>query len=184
MLDGKLCSPEHAARLKALHERDPNFGVIGHLWAPKVTDWMIETNSESLLDYGCGRSNLAPAVACEFHNRGKSLQHRHEYDPAFGHRPPDPADFVTCIDVLEHVEAGKLIAVLLDIQRCVLKAGLITVSLRNRRAKGYETHPNVAPREWWLAKLSPLFKLREIKPLNPTKAKSELAVLVEPYRAS
>jgi len=170
---------EHRKRLKALHDRDPNFGIIGHRWADRVVAYMHQTASESILDYGAGRSALAYHVLEHpdgLHFTGTS------YEPAFGDITPMPADFVTCIDVMEHVEVGMYDAVLTDIRRCARNGALITISLRNRSPKKRDTHPLVKPREWWLQTIAVAFagpyRIEEVPILDETKAASELAVLI------
>ena len=167
----------HRARLKALHESNDDFGVIGNLWSHRVVAYIRETKSRSYLDYGSGRSKLIQYVQEDL----KRLEHPcvvSEYEPAFGDKLPAPADFVTCIDVLEHVEKLMLESVLLDLKRVARKAALITVSLRNSANKG--THPIVRSREWWIHKSQKhLGRTTEIPILNPDKAKSEVAMLVE-----
>lgn len=173
----------HRDRLRALHARDPNFGVIGHLWAARVVDYLLATESGSMLDYGAGRSGLTDQVWAELTDRiGGTAFEFASYEPAFGHQEPHPADFVTCIDVMEHVEVGMYDAVLTDIRRCARKGALITISLRNRSPKKRDTHPLVKPREWWLQTIAVAFagpyKIEEVPILDETKAKSELAVLI------
>lgn len=167
----------HRDRLKALHARDPKFGVIGHLWAPEVSDMMADLGANSLLDYGAGRSGLAAAVV--YINNGIIA---HEYEPAFGHTAPDPADFVTCIDVMEHVESDQVEAVFADIKRCATMGALITISLRAGSPAKKAVHPNVWPRHKWIAALTTAFGLgwrhEQITPLDPSKAASELCVIL------
>jgi len=171
----------HRDRLSALHARDPNFGVIGHRWAERVAGYMDQIGCSSLLDYGAGRSGLARCVYT-LRKPYSPLMWTKEYEPAFGHQEPDPADFVTCIDVMEHVEVEMYDAVLTDIRRCALKGALITISLRNRSPKKKATHPLVKPREWWLQTIAVAFagpyRIEEVPILDETKAKSELAVLI------
>lgn len=176
-------SPEHAARLAALHARDPNFGVIGHLWADRVVSYMRAFDALTILDYGAGRSGLAAAVTYRFLTDHGIALLAHEYEPAFGHLPPEPAEFVTCIDVLEHVERLMLESVLLDLRRCMLKGGLVTISLRNRSPKKKLTHPIVRDRDWWWDRIrlyfSATFDIQEVEILDPTKASSEVAFLLK-----
>jgi len=181
-VNDKVCSEKHAKRLRKLHARDPNFGVIGHLWAEKIAMLMRDGQCETILDYGCGRSDLVPAVVVALHAMNMPCVKRQEYDPATAPGTPEPADFVSCIDVLEHVEVDKLDAVLSHIHKLMRKSGIITVSLRNGSLANRKTHPLVRPREWWIEKLHERFYVDEISPLDPAKAKSELAVLVEPIR--
>lgn len=165
---------DHASRLRALHNRDPNFGAIAYLWAPRIDAWMNDGDCLSLLDYGCGKATLVPAL--RMLGRSEPMQ---EYDPATKPAHPKPAHFVACIDVLEHVEEDKLSDVLADIRRCTQKVALITVSLRNRSPAGRLTHPLVKDREWWLERIGFYFNsVQEVVIINPEKAKSELAVIV------
>jgi len=167
----------HRRRLKKLHDRDPNFGVIGHRWADRLWHYMLAVDAQTLLDYGAGRSGLAAAIKAK-----PGVIGAHEYEPAFGHQEPSPHDFVSCIDVMEHVELGMQDAVLTDIRRCARKGALITISLRNRSPKKRKTHPLVMPREWWLQTIAVAFagpyRIEEVPILDETKAASELAVLI------
>lgn len=170
----------HAERLKQLHDRDPNFGAIAYLWAPRIDAWMNDAGCASLLDYGCGKATLVPAL--RMIGRAEPMQ---EYDPATKPGTPEPADFVACIDVLEHVEKDKLDEVMEDIRRCTKKCALITVSLRNASPAGRKTHPLVRPREFWWSTFEQYFPfVQEVVIINPEKAKSELAVIVRPQWTS
>lgn len=170
---------EHRKRLLEVHQRDPNFGVIGHLWAERVVGYMRDADAETLLDYGAGRSGLCRAVAGIWQLDWPAMVAR-EYEPAFGHLRPATADFVTCIDVLEHVETDKLEEVLDDLKRVTGSAGLITVSLRKGKPRNREVHPLAdMPREFWMEKIASRFKhAAEVDVLNLEKAASEIAVLV------
>lgn len=170
-------SQAHRERLRDLHRRDPNFGVIGHRWADRLWRYMLAVDARTLLDYGAGRSGLAAAVKAK-----PGVIETHEYEPAFGHLEPSPHDFVSCIDVMEHVEKDQVDAVLTDIRRCARKGALITISLRNASQKKRATHPMVKPREWWLQTIGIAFagpyKIEEVPILDVSKAKSEIAILI------
>lgn len=171
-----VITPAHRTRMKLLHERDPEFGVIGHLWAFRVEAFIRELECESYLDYGAGRSRLSWRVGRDLKLLGHECSVA-EYEPAFDHGPPTPAEFVTCIDVLEHVEKDCLEAVLFDLRRCTLEAALITISLRN--AANRLNHPLVRSRGWWVEQISTRFAhIQEVPILDPEKAKSELAIIV------
>lgn len=183
-MTAQLISDEHMRRLRTLYERDERgekkFGRIGYLWAPRVAAYMQELKARSLLDYGCGKSNLALKVS-DLLPRPPAYTFT-VYDPVTAPSVPEPADFVTSIDVLEHVELECLDAVLHDIRRCMQKAALITVSLRDRSPKKAKVHPIVRPRDWWIAKISlEVGRVQEVPILNEEKAESEVALLVRPY---
>lgn len=165
----------HRARMKLLHERDPEFGVIGHLWSHRVVAFIRELDCRSYLDYGAGRSGLSEAVGSDLHALRYACMVA-KYEPAFGHKAPESSAFVSCIDVLEHVEKECLEAVLFDLRRCTLTAALITISLRN--AANRLNHPIVRPRGWWVEQISTRFAhIQEVPILDPEKAKSELAII-------
>lgn len=176
-------SDRHRERLKALHDRDPNFGVIGHRWADRVVKYLMFFDASTMLDYGAGRSNLAKAVRERAPSFLAAKLRVDEYEPAFGHLSPSkPYDFVTCIDVLEHVEKDEINNVMADLRRLTIRGALITISLRNASPKKRDTHPMVKDREWWetLVRIyfAEHFRIEEVAILDPTKAKSEVAFLV------
>ena len=88
----------------------------------------------------------------------------HEYDPG---RPdtnqnPLPAEFVICLDVLEHVEPDHIDAVLDDLKRVVLKRGIFNIALKpalRALPDGRNAHILLQPSEWWKDKLEQRFKL-------------------------
>jgi len=106
-----------------------------------------------LLDYGCGKScNLA-----------KHLKPDHKltyqaYDPGVPRfsKPPLPAQFVACIDVLEHIEPDCIEAVLDDL--CRLTEGAAFLSIDTAPAQkvlsdGRNAHLIQQDLRWWLPRL-------------------------------
>lgn len=174
----KTITDKHRQRLREKHDSDPEFGVIGHLWASRVYAYMTDMDCSSMLDYGSGRAKLVAAVAERWAQNPYLPDFKgREYEPAFNDPRPAPACFVTCIDVLEHVERDMLDNVLADIRRCTERAGLITISLRNSARKSI--HPIVETREWWTQTISAVFpQVQEVEILDPAKTKSEIAFLV------
>jgi 2-polyprenyl-3-methyl-5-hydroxy-6-metoxy-1,4-benzoquinol methylase len=70
--------------------------------------------------------------------------------------PPEPCEFVACVDVLEHIEPNLLDNVLDDLKRVIVKAGVLTVSTvaaKRLLPDGRNAHLIVAPMEWWLPKI-------------------------------
>lgn len=183
-MSDELISQNHIDRLTRLYQRDDNgaqnFGRIGHLWAPRIVEMLREVEARSYLDYGCGKSGLAARVQ----ELAPDVVTQ-EYDPVTAPGTPNPADFVSCIDVLEHVEADKIDNVLRDIKRCNTRVALITISLRNASPKKRLTHPLVRPRKWWIAKIQlEVGNATEIPILDSDKATSEIAMLVRPHETA
>jgi hypothetical protein len=119
-----LISEEYRRMQEELH-RNPNYGVASVQYAPMVAEVLQQVGATELLDYGAGKGRLGETL--------KTLmpdppQIRH-YDPA---RPewavtPQPAPFVACIDVLEHIEPDLLDNVLDDLHRVTAGHGFFTV---------------------------------------------------------
>jgi 2-polyprenyl-3-methyl-5-hydroxy-6-metoxy-1,4-benzoquinol methylase len=74
---------------------------------------------------------------------------------------PEPADFVICNDVLEHVEPECVDAVLDHLAALVRRVGLIGIAtkyaLSHQLPDGRNPHLSVHSGEWWQAKLQARF---------------------------
>ncbi|MBL6936044.1 MAG: class I SAM-dependent methyltransferase [Alphaproteobacteria bacterium] len=144
-----------------LHESNPEYGTSAHKWAAQIAPLIEQFESRSVLDYGCGKQTLHKALAGIVD--GKSIAWQN-YDPAIEglDTPPDPADFVVCSDVLEHIEPDCLDAVLDDLRRCTLKACFLLVATGpavKTLADGRNAHLIIESYEWWLPRLWARFRL-------------------------
>jgi len=75
--------------------------------------------------------------------------------------PYQPADIVTCFDVLEHIEPDNLISVLTDIRKHTKKFFFCIIDLlpaRKNLNDGRNAHIMLAPPGWWLNILLENFK--------------------------
>ncbi len=153
-----LITDEYLAQQKSLHE-NPDYGVASVHYAPMVSQILEKTGVRDLLDYGAGKGRL-----------GQNLKVRHRvdvshYDPAIPQwaSPPEPADMVACIDVLEHIETDCLNDVLDDLQRVTRVVGFFSVHTGpaiKTLPDGRNAHLIQAPAEWWLPKIMQRFYLR------------------------
>lgn len=154
-----LISEEYRKMQEELH-RNPNYGVASVQYAPIVADILRQVGSQELLDYGAGKGRLGETLKTLLPNP-PLIRH---YDPA---RPewaatPQPAPFVTCIDVLEHIEPDLLDNVLDDLQRVTAGHGLFTVHTGPAAkvlADGRNAHLIQRPPSWWLPKFMQRFDL-------------------------
>jgi hypothetical protein len=107
---------------------------------------------DHLLDYGCGaQTNLAKHLKV---NRKLMYQ---AYDPGVPRfsKPPVPAQMVTCIDVLEHIEPDLIDNVLDDLKRLtegILFATVCVVPAFKTLSDGRNAHLIQQPMSWWLPK--------------------------------
>ena len=155
----ELISVEYRRMQEELH-RNPNYGVASVQYAPVVAELLKQIGSAELLDYGAGKGRLGETLKTLMANPPK-LRH---YDPA---RPewsatPQPAPFVTCIDVLEHIEPELLDNVLDDLRRVTASAGFFTVHTGPAvkvLADGRNAHLIQQPPAWWLPKFLSRFDL-------------------------
>lgn len=152
-----LISEEYRREQEKLHE-NPNYGVASVSYAPLVTTLINKLKPSDMLDYGCGKGRLA-----------QNIQPEHEmvlemYDPGreeFSERP-SPRQFVTCIDVLEHIEPDLLDNVLDDLKELTLHTGLFTVHTGpaiKTLSDGRNAHLTQQDYKWWLPKFWERFKV-------------------------
>ena len=142
-----LLTESYKAQNKLLHSAG-GYGVKGHSYAERIIALCRAVGSMDVLDYGCGQ-----------HSMQKSLPFKiREYDPCVDgfDATPEPADIVSCTDVLEHIEPECLDAVLDDLKRVTRKLGFFTVDIRPARkflSDGRNAHLIQEPAEWWFPKL-------------------------------
>lgn len=148
---------------QALHD-NPSYGVASVQYAPIVAKVIERVGANEILDYGAGKGRLGEAL--------RSLLTDpitvHHYDPAIPEwsAPPEPCGFVTCIDVLEHVEPELLDNVLNDLEFVTRGTGVFTVHT-GPAAKvlpdGRNAHLTQRPAAWWLPKFLERFELVEFR---------------------
>ena len=154
-----LISESYRAQQQNLHT-NPAYGVASVKFAPLVAQLMKDKNFREVLDYGAGKGRLGTRLA-ELLNPSPTVHH---YDPAIPDwaAPPEPCQFVACIDVLEHIEPDLLDNVLDDLKCVTLKAGIFTVHTGPAVKvldDGRNAHLIQKPYDWWLPKLIERFEL-------------------------
>ena len=155
-------SPAYLALQQELH-KNPNYGTASIGYAPLVKDLLDAAKAKSLSDYGAGKKNLFGALQ----RLGKTDYEYLPYDPAFPeYGPPQPADLVCCIDVLEHIEPDYLPAVLTDLRTITRRLGLYSVATGPAQkflVDGRNAHLIQQPTSWWLPKLCEHFEIHQLQ---------------------
>jgi len=149
----------------ALHSSNDQFGnradgggLARHL--PSTLARLHELGvCQSVLDYGTGKGALVQRLRAEL---PKAILVE-GYDPAvatYATPPTQPADVLTCLDVLEHIEMRNLDAVLREIHQLTRHFCYLVIDLQPAQktlADGRNAHILLAPPEWWVSRISQLF---------------------------
>ena len=146
-----MISESYKKQLEQLHREQDDWGTTATWVLEPVLECIKEFKVKTLLDYGAGKVALSRSLV----NTDLEI---FEYDPGIPEKSntPDPADFVCCIDVLEHVESDQVDSVLKDLQRVIKDKGFFLISLIPALAKlpdGRNAHITLESPEWWCNKV-------------------------------
>lgn len=159
-----LISEGYRKEQEELH-KNPNYGVASVSFAPMVSKLINDLKVEKILDYGAGKGRLAESIRPD-HKILIEL-----YDPAIPEwsDDPDPCDFVTCIDVLEHIEPDCLDNVLDDLKRVTSCYGFFTIHTGPAvkvLTDGRNAHLTQEDYTWWMPKLWSRFDIHSMTHTN------------------
>ena len=143
---------------KQMHQTTDKFpGGAIKKHAEEIGELLRQTESRTLLDYGCGRGDQYYQHRVQDHwPRVKIAM----FDPgvtAYGRKPEGIFDAVVVCDVMEHVPESAVDDVLQDIFASAGK--FVFFSIRSNKAKaflpdGTNAHCTIKPPEWWAEKVS------------------------------
>ena len=173
----KLISDEYKAQLQELHATDTTWGTTARKWGHHVQGWINGNGFKSVVDYGCGKGNLAQALS------GVEMQ---EYDPGIPGKEalPGPADLVVALDVLEHIEPEHLDDVLAHMGTLAQRGLYFNVALYPAGTwlpDGRNAHLIVEPIQWWKERLSAAFpgwELEFVVASRPTRKREPKDCLI------
>ena len=140
---------------KELHE-EKHYGDSAHLYLEEFTEIVKEFDPDSILDYGCGRSDLI----AHFYKDGERELFR--FDPALSmYRvfPTNHIDMVICCDVMEHILIGDVDRVLNEIKE-KSKNALFAIFLSPSKKKlpdGRNAHVTLLSRAEWMRWIKDIF---------------------------
>lgn len=167
-----LITPEYQQMQQQYHVDRPDYGTSGSRHCDLILQIAKQMNTQDILDYGCGKQHLQKGLPFPIQN----------YDPCIPElaKRPDPAEIVTCCDVLEHIEPACLTDVLADLHALTKQVLFINVACRpaakflpdGRNAHLIQETPN-----WWLLHLLPTFALTSYQ-----VGKGEFTALMCPIR--
>ena len=146
---------DHLAAYQQMHATSFYGASASELHLDDVARIVRTAKPRSIIDYGCGRSDLVT----HFWRDGERRIAR--YDPAIPRFQPMPEgefDLALCMDVLEHIPMSSVDRVLAEVRR-KSDAAIFTISTKPSRAKlpdGRNAHVTLLrPTEWmrWLAEI-------------------------------
>ena len=145
-----MISEDYRDQLSQLHQAKAGFGTSSPQYAPIIRTICRKYEPEELLDYGAGKQALKDALGIKEGYRA--------YDPCIPEISdvPEPADFVVCTDVLEHIEPIYLQRVLDDLQRVTKKVGFFAIhngAALNVLPDGRNAHLIQETANWWMLHL-------------------------------
>jgi FkbM family methyltransferase len=159
-----LITEQYRAEQAALHAKG-NYGTAALQYGGVVAELLDSTGARSLLDYGCGsKRSLLQALKLpdDIVYEG--------YDPAIPDyaRAPMPAELVTCIDVLEHIEPNLLDNVLDHLGELCDPYGFFTVHTGPAMkvlTDGRNAHLTQEGPDWWLPRFKQRFDVLSLHPI-------------------
>jgi len=161
-MNSQTISDEYLKLQQELHQ-NPNYGVASLSFAPIVADLIREANAQSVSDYGAGKKRLLEGLT----QAGITLQKYLPYDPVFPeYGPPQAADLVCCIDVLEHIELESVDAVLKELASITVGLGFFSIHMGPASkvlSDGRNAHLIQQPSSWWLPKISQYFNVLHLE---------------------
>lgn len=171
-----LITPDYVKEQHQLH-KDPGYGAGSHRYAHLLASIMQQNSCSTILDYGAGKGTLA----AEMLKLGIVVS---EYDPGVPGKEhsPDPADLVSCIDVMEHIEPDCLDAVIKDLARLSNRLLFVDVATKFDKHRwlsdGRNSHQIVNDGNWWKNE----FEKRGFKLLHKwdTGLRAWIALMVSP----
>ncbi len=140
---------------RELHDSQ-HYGDSGYLYLEEITDVVKQLNPGSILDYGCGRSDLV----AHFYKDGERRLFR--FDPALKRHnvmTEKHMDLVICCDVMEHILMGDIDRVFTEIKNKSSNA-LFTIFLNKSKAKlpdGRNAHVTLLSRGEWMRWIADIF---------------------------
>lgn len=156
-----------------LHSRRQDYGVGGHRYSDMAIGMLVQSQSKSFLDIGCGKDTLRKAMREDLLKLGMLDRFAlYAYDPAMIEHSADPlpADVVFATDVAEHIEPEYVEAWLRFFASKVKKLWFMTVATRpaiKTLADGRNAHLSVHPWQWWAEKIDPIMPINTINILGP-----------------
>ena len=150
----QLFTKEFIALHKKYNENRKNVHDLTSKYVNEIVKLSEHLKTKDILDYGCGNGCVRNNLEFDIKNYDPS---RVEFDNL-----PEPADIVTCINVLEYVEPSYLLNVINHIHSLTKKAVMFVINLKGDDKKLSPDIPymiTVREAKWWVLRLLLNFEL-------------------------
>ncbi|MCS0501658.1 class I SAM-dependent methyltransferase [Ancylobacter mangrovi] len=148
-----------------LHSRHRYGATARHALADMLPH-ILALKPASLIDFGCGQSNLAMLIAAK-----AGIGTFHRYDPAIPELsalPSGRVELAVNVDVMEHIPDEEIDAVLASIAAVATHALFVidTGPAKILLSDGRNAHVSQHDATWWLARLKPHFPAIREMPIH------------------
>lgn len=167
---------EHVLAYKEMHSTRFYGSSATELHLEKVAKVVADLKPRSIMDYGCGRSDLSSHFWLD------GQRQIVKYDPAipmYKRMPSGTYDLVLCCDVMEHIPIDSVDRVLSEVRSKGGKA-FFTISLKLARAKlpdGRNAHVTLLTKTEWMRWIKS--KYRKVREIPNEPYPMELVLLAE-----
>ncbi|MCK0209258.1 class I SAM-dependent methyltransferase [Starkeya koreensis] len=150
------------AKLHARHR----YGATARHALADMLPHILALKPASLIDFGCGQSNLAYLIAAK-----AGIPDVHRYDPAIPEistLPGRRVELAVNVDVMEHIPDEEIDAVLASIAASAREALFVidTGPAKLLLSDGRNAHVSQHGADWWLARLKPHFPAIREMPIH------------------
>lgn len=139
-----------------LHAAGHYNGYFCIKYKDKIKELVQNTESKTLLDYGCGKGFQYINIRLD-HYWGVSVSCYDKFAKGFCEFPLSEFDGVICVEVLEHVPEEQIDEVLRRIFGAAKKFVFLTVATKEAKKKfsnGENVHILLKDQEWWMQKIN------------------------------
>lgn len=161
----QLVSSEYKSILSDTHAKLADTWGGGHSVdkLPKYEDALKSLKVKTILDYGCANGKFK--IYMNTHRPEYDVR---EYDPGIEGKDalPEPADYIVCCDVMEHIEPDLLHNVMKHLQSLIIKGGFFNISTKDAvtlLSDGSNAHKIVETGEWWVELFREYFNVESIE---------------------
>ncbi len=136
------------------------YGTSSVKYVRYLRPWIRLRKPRSILDYGCGQSMFLDVLDIG----DVDLLRYDPAIPAFDTLPPEPADLLINIDVLEHIPEEDIDTVLREMKAACRDAILVidTVPAKHTLPDGRNAHLTIRPHDWWQKRIENIFGYAEL----------------------